>query len=175
VNLLHEPNGYVYGLDREGRIERLDEAGVLVRLKTQIGSDTALKWLRPVEVPFDHESSRFEFLFRAKPTVETRTDGRVKCRLQMARGMALMVLRKHPEILYVTIDYTVWIMTLVRNASPTAISGTKDASFGLDFVKNMQAGISGLVGQAIAQVGLADPGRKLAPSAAPREAPAMDL
>ena len=58
MNLLHEPNGYVYGLDREGRIERLDEAGVLVRLKTQIGSDTALKWLRPVEVPFDHESSR---------------------------------------------------------------------------------------------------------------------
>jgi hypothetical protein len=174
MNVLHESIGYVYALDPAGKIELLNEAGVLERLRSQIGKDTALAQLRRTEIPFDHEQGRFEFLFRAKPMLDSRSSGRVKCRQQMARSLALLALRKSPSILYVTVDYSSWTMTLVRDASPTSICGTV-ATFDLAFVKAMQAGVSGIVSTAFVTLGLEDPGRKLAPVSAPRESPVMEL
>jgi len=174
---VHEPlsdtNGYVYNPDGEGVIQRLDPAGLARSMKAYLEKDTALAWLRRTVMPFDHEAGRFEFLFRETPLVDTRTAGRVRCRQQMARAMALMALRKHPGVLYVTVDYTAYVMTLVRDAMPTGISGTKAAAE-ID-VKALQIGISGLVGQALVQQNLADPGRKVAPAAVPMESPGMDL
>jgi hypothetical protein len=173
MNLFNEPNGYVYNLDAKGVIERLDATGLSRRMKPYYEKDTALAWLRPAVVPFDHEAGRFEFLFRERPLVNTRSDGRVRCRQQMARAMALMALRKYPGVVYVTVDYTTYVLTLLHDTMPTGISGSVAAAE-ID-IKALQMGISGLLGQALVQQNLADPGRKVAAAAAPMESPGMDL
>ena len=92
---------------------------------------------------------------------------------RMARAMALMALRKYPGVVYVTVDYTTYVLTLLHDTMPTGISGSVAAAE-ID-IKALQMGISGLLGQALVQQNLADPGRKVTAASTPMESPGMDL
>ena len=125
MNLLDDFNGYVWGLDAKGCILKHTADSLSMRMKAYFKKDTAFEHVKRTVIPLDQEKSTFEFLIREKTFIRDASKSRVRCTEQLSRELALLALKKHPSILYVACDYASYVMTLVADGTPTAITGSK--------------------------------------------------